>query len=132
MHYYITRSLFQDMLRQALVQTERCPCLGLLGGEKDSALIDRVWYWRGEQQAAQTLAQWADAGVACKGMFYLRGHAVPQAIFGVMPEPYLELMASLDEKGRLDMLAHVCMRSAHQPQTVTLELIEDGQQTRVA
>ncbi len=124
---YISRSALQWILHQALVADDRYSYRGLIGADQENpGLIQKVAMLKDEGDEQQTLSVWQDLGIQCLGYFHFDNEPVSKNLLDIMPEQHLQLSVRLSEKGRLDVLAFVCIISEDSVTKTDLDLIEDG------
>ena len=124
---YISRSALQWILHQALVADERHIYRGLIGADNENkTFIQKVAMLKDEGDEEQTLSVWQTVDTQCLGYFHFEGEPISAALLSVMPNQYLQLSVRLSEKGRLDVLAFVCVKSDDSVSKIDLDLIEDG------
>ncbi len=123
---FITRTVFQNLLHQALVAGDNA-CFGLLAAPVTSPHIISQSVVLKSVAKKEKIAAWSENDLVCTGLFHLEHQAIPVSIVAMMPSEYIELSISLDEKGRLDLLAYHQDKASKNRHESPLILIEDGQ-----
>jgi len=125
----IARSAFQFILHHALLSTPPQSCCGLLGSH-DAYMdnIEHVTLVGNALDGQRCLSRWQAKRVACVGMFHVASdHDVDASLLQCMPDVYIKLSVSLDEKGRLDVFAYQCRAASDEKIRLDMVMIEDGQ-----
>ena len=123
---YITRSVFQNLLHQALIATDG-GCCGLLAASYSEQHILTQAAVLKDSNDHKTVSAWSENNLACIGLFHFEHQLVPQDLIAAVPSNYLELIVCLDEKGRLDLVAYHHDKTKEECHECPLILIEDGQ-----
>ncbi len=124
----IARFAFQFILHQALLADKhqaRCGLLGVSAAKPD--VLQHVLLCASEQRREAILAAWEKDDICCAGLFSFAEDVDIRHLMSGMPQPYIALLACLDEKGRLDLLAKQHVATSDSPLVIALTMTEDGQ-----
>ncbi len=124
--YFITRHVFQNLLHQALVADEADYSGVLAAVPSANHMVQHMVVVKGDDPTA-VISELANNGFVCIGLFHLINQEVSASLQQAMPDVYIDVSVSLDEKGRLDLLACRRGQESSASEEITLVLIEDGQ-----